>query len=116
MRLNNQSSIERAAGGDEIGFRQTHETSGTWTIDSNVVILPHAGGEVTKVAGSTITVTAPDGTTATITVNAQTTYDVNGAKRNPVPSRSSIQSSTSASGVTRVRRAVAPTLEPGDGS
>ncbi|TME10665.1 MAG: hypothetical protein E6I65_08100 [Chloroflexi bacterium] len=65
--------------GDEIGFRQTHETSGTWTIDSIVVILPHAGGEVTKVAGSTITVTAPDGTTATITVNAQTTYDVNGA-------------------------------------
>ena len=65
--------------GDEIGFRQTHETSGTWTIDSIVVILPHAGGEVTKIAGSTITVTAPDGTTATITVNAQTTYDVNGA-------------------------------------
>ena len=65
--------------GDEIGFRQTHETNGSWTIDSIVVILPHAGGEVTKVAGSTITVTAPDGTTSTITVNAQTTYDVNGA-------------------------------------
>ena len=65
--------------GDEIGFRQTHETNGSWTIDSIVVILPHAGGEVTRVSGSTITATAPDGTTATITVNAQTTYDVNGA-------------------------------------
>jgi hypothetical protein len=65
--------------GDEIGFRQTHETNGTWTIDSIVVILPHAGGEVTKVSGSTITVTQRDGTSATITVNAQTTYNVNGA-------------------------------------
>jgi uncharacterized protein DUF5666 len=65
--------------GDEIGFRQTHETNGSWTIDSVVVILPRAGGQVTKIAGSTITVTAPDGTTATITVNTQTTYDVNGA-------------------------------------
>jgi hypothetical protein len=65
--------------GDEIGFRQTHETNGSWTIDSIVVILPHAGGEVTKIDGSTITVTAPDGTTSTITVNAQTTYAVNGA-------------------------------------
>jgi len=65
--------------GDEIGFRQTHETNGSWTIDSIVVILPHAGGTVSKIDGSTITVTSPDGTTSTITVNAQTTYDVNGA-------------------------------------
>ncbi len=65
--------------GDEIGFRQTHETNGTWTIDSIVVILPHAGGEVTKVSGSTITLTQRDGTSATIIVNGQTTYNVNGA-------------------------------------
>ena len=64
--------------GDQIGFRQTHETSGTWTIDSVVVILPHAGGAVTKIDGSTITVTQRDGTTATIKVNGQTTYSVNG--------------------------------------
>ena len=64
--------------GDEIGFRQTRESSGTWTIDSIVVILPHVGGEVTKIDGSTITVTQRDGTTATITVNGQTTYSVNG--------------------------------------
>jgi hypothetical protein len=65
--------------GDEIGFRQTRETNGSWTIDSVVVILPHVGGTVSKIDGSTITVTSPDGTTSTITVNAQTTYDVNGA-------------------------------------
>ena len=64
--------------GDEIGFRQTHETNGTWTIDSVVVVLPRAGGAVTKIDGSTITVTQRDGTTATITVNGQTTYSVNG--------------------------------------
>jgi len=64
--------------GDQIGFRQTRETSGTWTIDSVVVILPHAGGAVTKIDGSTITVTQRDGTTATIKVNGQTTYSVNG--------------------------------------
>ena len=64
--------------GDQIGFRQTHESNGTWTIDSIVVILPSAGGEVTKISGSSITVTQRDGTTATITVNGQTTYSVNG--------------------------------------
>src|SRR4029079_2202672 len=64
--------------GDEIGFRQTHETNGTWTIDSIVVVLPRAGGAVTKIDGSTITVTQRDGTTATIKVNGQTTYSVDG--------------------------------------
>jgi hypothetical protein len=63
--------------GDEVGFRQTRETDGTFTIDSIVVILPRLGGEVTKIDGSTITVTRRDGTTATITVNAQTKYSVN---------------------------------------
>jgi len=64
--------------GDQIGFRQTREDDGTWTIDSVVVIPPHVGGEVTKVDGSTITLTQRGGTTATITVNGQTTYAVNG--------------------------------------
>jgi len=64
--------------GDEVGFRQTRESNGTWSIDSIVVILPRAGGEVTKVDGSTITVTERDGTTATIAVNGQTRYSING--------------------------------------
>lgn len=65
--------------GDQIGFRQTRESNGAFTIDSIVVILPSAGGEVTRIDGSTITVTQRDGTTATITVNGQTTYTVNGS-------------------------------------
>jgi hypothetical protein len=64
--------------GDQIGFRQTLESDGTWTIDSVVVVLPHAGGEVTEISGSTITVQQRDGTTATITVNGQTKYSING--------------------------------------
>jgi len=65
--------------GDEIGFRQTRETDGTFTIDSLAVILPHAGGEVTAVTGSTITLKGRDGSTSTIKVTSQTTYTVNGA-------------------------------------
>jgi hypothetical protein len=64
--------------GDEIAFRQTLEDDGSWTIDAVVVILPHVGGEVTAVSGSTITVEQRDGTTATITVNGDTEYQVNG--------------------------------------
>lgn len=64
--------------GDQVGFRQTLEDDGTWTIDSIAVILPHVGGEVTAVSGSTITVDQRDGTSATITVNAATDYQVNG--------------------------------------
>ena len=64
--------------GDEIRFRQTREDDGTWTIDSVAVIPPHAGGEVTAVSGSTITVMRRGGPTATITVTADTTYRVAG--------------------------------------
>jgi len=64
--------------GDEVGFRQTRETDGTFTIDSIAVILPHAGGEVTATTGSTITVKGRDGSTTTIKVTGQTTYTVNG--------------------------------------
>jgi len=64
--------------GDRFGVRQTWEDDGTFTIDSIVVVLPHLGGEVTAVNGSTITVTRRDGTTGTIDVSANTTYTVNG--------------------------------------
>ena len=40
--------------------------------------MPAIGGEVTAVDGSTITVTGKDGTTGTIHVDADTTYEVDG--------------------------------------
>lgn len=64
--------------GDQIGFRQTKETDGTYTIDKIAVILPHLGGLVTAIDGSTITVAQRDGTTGTIKVTSATTYTVAG--------------------------------------
>jgi hypothetical protein len=64
--------------GDQIGFRQTKETDGSWTIDAIQVVLPHLGGEVTAIKGSAITVTDRDGATKTINVSSDTTYTVNG--------------------------------------
>lgn len=64
--------------GDQVGFRQTKETDGSFTIDSIQVVLPHLGGQVTAVNGSTITVTLRDGSTGTIKVSGDTTYTVNG--------------------------------------
>ena len=71
-------SLADLAVGDRIGFRQTLEDDGTWTIDVIAVILPHVGGEVTAIDGSTITVEGRAGTTSTITVDGDTTYQVNG--------------------------------------
>jgi hypothetical protein len=71
-------ALSDLAVGDEIAFRQTREDDGTFTIDAIAVIPPHAGGEVTAVSGSTITVEQRDGTTTTINVNGDTDYQVNG--------------------------------------
>lgn len=65
--------------GDQVGFRQTKETDGSYSIDAIVVIPPHLGGRVTTVSGSTITVTQRDGTTGTIRVTGDTTYKIAGA-------------------------------------
>ena len=64
--------------GDEIQFKETRATNGTFTIDAISVIPPHSGGTVSAISGSTITVTLPDGSSATITVSSTTTYDVGG--------------------------------------
>lgn len=64
--------------GDEVRFAQTRQTDGSFTITKLAVVLPHAGGTVTAVSGSSITVTQRDGSTATIKVTSSTTYDVSG--------------------------------------
>jgi hypothetical protein len=60
--------------GDEIGFRQKKNDDGTYTITAITVRTPKAGGEVTAVSGSTITVAGRDGTKTVITVTGSTTY------------------------------------------
>ena len=65
--------------GDEIRFAQDKATDGTFTVTAIVVVLPTVAGEVTAIDGNTLTVTQRGGTTATIHVDADTTYRVNGA-------------------------------------
>lgn len=62
--------------GDEVRFAQTRQTDGSFSITKLTVVLPHAGGTVTAVSGSSITVTRRDGTAATIKVTSSTTYEV----------------------------------------
>jgi hypothetical protein len=64
--------------GDQIAFSQEREDDGTFTVSAIKVVLPTIGGEVTAVADNTITVTGKDGTTATIHVDGDTTYEVDG--------------------------------------
>ena len=71
-------AIGALAVGDQIRFSQEKATDGTFTITAIRVILPTLGGEVTAVSGNTITVTGKDGTTGTIHVDGDTTYEVNG--------------------------------------
>jgi hypothetical protein len=65
--------------GDQIRFVQERASDGTYTVTAIVVVLPTIAGEVTAIDGNTLTVTQRGGTTATIHVDADTTYRVNGA-------------------------------------
>jgi hypothetical protein len=72
-------SVSDLAVGDQIAFAQARATDGTYTVTAIRVVLPTTGGQVTAVNGNTITVTQPGGTTATIHVDGNTKYQVNGA-------------------------------------
>jgi hypothetical protein len=65
--------------GDQIAFAQDRADDGTYTVTAIKVVLPTTVGEVTAIDGNTITVTQPGGTTATIHVDGDTTFRVNGA-------------------------------------
>ena len=71
-------AVTDLAVGDQIGFSQEQATDGSYTITAIRVVLPTIGGEVTAVADNTITVTGKDGTTGTIHVGGDTTYEVDG--------------------------------------
>lgn len=60
--------------GDEVGFRQTRNADGTYTITAITVATARAGGEVSAIDGNAITVKKKDGTTRVITVTSATIY------------------------------------------
>jgi hypothetical protein len=65
--------------GDEVRIGQDRADDGTYTVTRLAVVLPTLVGEVTAVDGSTITITQRGGTTATIHVDGDTTFRVDGA-------------------------------------
>jgi hypothetical protein len=71
-------ALSDLAVGDQVHFKQTLEDDGTFSIDAIAVIPPHVGGTVTAISGSTITVEQRDGTSATVKVTGDTTYQVSG--------------------------------------
>lgn len=60
--------------GDQIRFRQTRNTDGSFTIQAINVVLPSVAGEVTAVTGDTFTIRTRGNVTWTITVNGSTKY------------------------------------------
>jgi hypothetical protein len=71
--------VDDLAVGDQVRFAQDRAADGTYTVTDIVVVLPTVIGEVTAIDGSTLTVTQPGGTTATVHVDRDTTYRVAGA-------------------------------------
>jgi len=65
--------------GDEIRFRQSRASDGTFTITAIDVVQPRVGGTVTSVTADSITVTGRDGASHTITTTNSTTYRLGGA-------------------------------------
>ena len=60
--------------GDKITFRQKRNDDGTYTITSINVPTPKAGGKVTAIGSTTLTVAGRGGDTKVITVNGSTAY------------------------------------------
>ncbi len=65
--------------GDQIRFRQSRASDGTFTITAIDVVQPRIGGTVTAVTADSITVTGRDGASHTITTTNATTYRLGGA-------------------------------------
>jgi hypothetical protein len=60
--------------GDTIRFSQTASSTGTYTIDAIVVVVPTVSGTVTEVGSGSFKLTARDGTAWTITTTGTTAY------------------------------------------
>jgi hypothetical protein len=70
------ATLADLAVGDEIRFRQTRASDGTYTIDAIEVVVPTAAGTVTAVDADSITIKVRKGTTREIATTSSTTYRV----------------------------------------
>jgi hypothetical protein len=65
--------------GDQITFRESRQSDGTYKITSITVLVPTASGTVTAVGATSITISQPGGGTKSIAVTGSTTYTQAGA-------------------------------------
>jgi hypothetical protein len=72
-------AIDALKVGDQIRFSQMRNADGTYTINAIVVPTPIAGGEVTAVDATTISVKGKGGATRVITVTGATVYKLGSA-------------------------------------
>ena len=70
------ATLADLAVGDEIRFKQTRATDGTYTIDAIEVVVPTVVGTVTAVDADSTTIKGRDGTTREIATTTATTYRV----------------------------------------
>jgi len=66
--------------GDEITFRESRQSDGSYKITSIVVSVPAAAGTVTAIGDSSITIKQGGGTSRTLAVTSSTTYTQAGTK------------------------------------
>ncbi|MEO5940956.1 MAG: DUF5666 domain-containing protein [Candidatus Limnocylindrales bacterium] len=68
------ATLADIAVGDEIRFRQTRATDGTFTITAVEIVQPHVAGTVTAIGADSITLTLRDGSSQTIKTTGSTVY------------------------------------------
>lgn len=61
--------------GEMVGVHETKNSDGTTTVDAVDVMLPHAGGTISAISGTTLTLTGPNNSTTQVSLNASTTYN-----------------------------------------
>ena len=65
--------------GDQINFRESRQSDGSYKITTISVVVPTASGTVTSVASSSVTIKQFDGSSKTLTLTSSTTYTQAGA-------------------------------------
>ncbi len=64
--------------GEQVRFKETRDTDGTFKITAVTVVEPQVAGTVKSLDGDTLTLTLPDGSTKAVQLNASTTYRMAG--------------------------------------
>lgn len=104
--------------GDRIRFAQKRNDDGTYTVTRIAIVVDRTAGEVTSIAGDTLTIKRRNGETQVITLTGSTTYHLgraDGARADvTVGSRVEIAGDAAGSGFTALSVTVRPTTVGGE--